>query len=235
MKSVVARVLLLVGGVASGALSVYVTRLAMLPDPAPDGLQAVVAVQDLGRVAQGLSRASFELVNSSGHPISIAHIVKTCRCTDVQIRSKELAAGARTIVECGWDTGGLRGRCASTFSVCYFLPGKDPELKQLPLYMQADVVPVFNYFPQKLEFLENKATTATIQLEPTDSSGSVAIVAANCSHPAFTIVSLTTRSVKVAFVPDAWPRGVRLSPELSIETDCKTERNLTIPLRIVSK
>ncbi|MEX2121710.1 MAG: DUF1573 domain-containing protein [Pirellulales bacterium] len=233
MKAFASRGLLLILGIGSGGLSLWSTRLAFQPPSVP-GLHAVNAVYAAGPVMQGQARAQFELINSSNAPIRIVHVVKSCQCADVRFSRKELAAGEGVAVECDWNTSGLRGQSNSEFVVFYTL-GPDSALKQLRLRMEADVIPFFNYEPRRLEFAETTAEFEGVRLKSSTPDSPVKIVGANCSHPAFRVLTCASHTVEVAFLPEHWTDDVRLTPELTILTDCPTERTVRIPLTVVSQ
>jgi hypothetical protein len=146
-----------------------------------------------------------------------------------------LAPGASTTLQCRWDTAGLRGRSRSTFSVYYARltsDGKMSALQRLPLAVQGEVQPTFDVTPPKLHFESDQSSTHVVELAVRPGAAAVSVESAYCTHAAFRVVSQTATRLEVQFTPEEWPEGVRLSPELRVRTDCPTDREIHIPLRV---
>lgn len=220
-------------GTISGALAIWLTFLATNRPTGEQGLVARDPICDLGSVRQGVDvEARFELANDAGGPIRIAKVVKSCRCMNISLSSRDLSPGEKTVLKCVWDTSGLRGQSAANLSVSYGEPGAVNERsRHLDLRITGDVVPFFNYSPNQLTFDLKRKSSRAVELHASNGHSEIKFLSATCSHPAFVILSSQPRRVQVAFDPLLWQDGAPLLPELLIETNCPSEPLLRVPLR----
>jgi hypothetical protein len=222
-------------GLACGGGAFALTRYALNPAVETLRLQPELAVVDLGSVPQGTAQARFELTNRSDALLTIAHVETTCRCTQVSVGQKVLSPGARTTVQCQWNTASLRGRAGSTFKVYYACGGSavgGRTFEVLPLRVEADVVPPFDYSPSELRFTPNGRTTRTVDLRSRAGASPVIVESMYCTHAAFKAGVQTPTCVVVTFDPREWSTEVGSYPEVRITTDCPTNREIRIPLRV---
>ena len=233
MKHVTDRRVFLFLGLAAGLGSASLTLLAVRPKSPGSGLQARSAVYGVGRVRQGaVVTAKFELVNRSLLPARITHFVESCRCGEISVSSRDVSPSESVTVECLWGTSGMRDESQTSFVVVY-TDGDGPGLKRLPLVMRGEIIPEFDCSPTRIEFVEGKAATQRVSFVPRTSGGEIAVEKASCSHGAFSITLPSQREIDVSFSPDLWPTGGQLTARLKIVTNCKTERNCTIPIRVL--
>ncbi|NQT14622.1 MAG: DUF1573 domain-containing protein [Planctomycetes bacterium] len=200
MKRVTDRRVFLFLGVAAGLGSASLTYLAVRRGRPPEsGLQARSAVCDVGRLRQGMVTAKFELVNQSLLPVRITHFVKSCRCAEINVPSRNISPSESVTVDCRWDTSGMRGKSRTTFVVVYTEADR-AGLKKLPLAMRGEIIPEFDYSPTRIEFVEGKAATQRVSLVPRTSGGDIVVEKASCSHEALSITLPSQREIDVSFV-----------------------------------
>ena len=225
----------LILAVIAGLASLVTTYHAVVSENSPDdGLQAVSAVFDAGEVRQGIVSAKFELVNRSKVPQRILHIVKSCRCSEIDASTEEIVPSQSTTIKCRWDTSGLRGNVKTGFVVVYSEgPGK--KLAKLSLTLQGEVIPEFDFFPPRIEFTEGEAATRSICLVPRTSESKVVVEKASCAYEAFKVLLRNEREIRVSFSPELWVSDPYLNVKIEVVTNCKTDQRCEIPVRIMEK
>ncbi len=95
---------------------------------------------DVGDVKQCDIPGNITLTNHSDTTIELVHIVKTCRCSEVNASAKEVLPGQSVHLEIDWDTRGMRGRGRSDF-VVFYRPKGESEAERLDLSIFGNVVP----------------------------------------------------------------------------------------------
>ena len=213
----------------------WLTYAAMQPALPHLRLESIPQVHQAGSVPQGSVSAEFQLWNRTEEPIRIAHVVQTCRCTETAIHKKELGPGNSTKLYSTWDTTGLRGASSSGLEV-YYSVGDQPGLKSVPLLIEADVIPEFDYSPTRLEFSVGEEETSVVKFSRhASATRDVKVLRAISSHPAFRVVSVANWSVEIAFDPSKWPDDPHLRAKLTVTTDCPTEKVVEVPLCVQSR
>ncbi|MDR2438667.1 MAG: hypothetical protein LBE12_04750 [Planctomycetaceae bacterium] len=87
---------------------------------------------------------------------------------------KEIDPGETAKISFKWDTTGVRGVRGSDFTVFYTEEGREG-LRSFPLSVRGNIIPLFDFIPEKLEFTVGKSETKTVKLVPRKEGQSVII------------------------------------------------------------
>jgi hypothetical protein len=221
-------VVVLLTGLGSAVLTFLAVREQHTPAPLlPDGLVAVESPLDLGNIPQGVSDGVFNLVNQGEKSVKIAHILMSCRCTEYGISSMEIAPGETVQLSFKWDTTGIRNLGGASFAV-YYAEGDQAGLRSLVLYVKGNVLPKFDFVPEKLEFTEGKLETKTVTLVPREENSDIMVTAVSDALAAFRVEKLDNRRFAVTFLPEDWVDKPGQIPYIVVETNYERERQCRV-------
>jgi hypothetical protein len=172
----------LIAGLSSFAMTFYAAR-ENHKSSAPQPLEGLVALNDpldLGDIPQDILDGTFELVNKSKKPVKIIRIAMSCRCTEMKATDNEIAHGETAKISFKWDTTGVRGVKGSSFTIFY--TEEERGMRSLPLSVRGNIIPLFDFIPEKLEFTIGKSETKTVKLVSRKEDQPVIIENCGCSY-----------------------------------------------------
>jgi hypothetical protein len=191
-------------------------------------------VLEVGDVEQGKVTGKFVLKNNSRKNIELVHIVKTCRCAEIEASAKEILPGKSTDLQVTWDTLGLRGRKRSDFVVFYRHSG-EKESEKLDLSIWGNIVPEYDIEPKQITFQDNQYGQQVIKLVPKDISQRITIIGIKSDYPAFRFEKNSEMECLITFEPNNWFADPgRSFVHITLETDSYKEPFYVLPIIVTS-
>jgi hypothetical protein len=196
----------------------------------PEGLYASPTAADLGELPQEKRlTTTFTIRNAFSEPVTIDEIVRTCGCTEFELKNHSLAPGEETSLNATISTGRARGRITAYLIVLFHLEKGERDSITLPI--MAHVVPEIDCQPPVLVFRANHGETKELRLSSKPGHPFLA-KRAYCYHPAFKAHLLEDRNtIEVTFDPSRCTSDV-LDARILIDTSSATEPTIRIPLRV---
>ena len=202
-------------------------RHSLIPPPPPEGLVAHENPLNLGDVPQDVLKGCFELVNQAKNPVRMIQIVPSCRCTAITVPSEEVVPGETVYIAFEWDTTGVRGVQGSRFTL-FYSEEEHNGLRSLELYVKGNILPKFDFVPEKLEFTEGKTETKTIKLVPRDDHANIIIENVSYALAAFKVEKLADREIAVTFQPHEWIDDPARIQYVAVKTNYEREQQCAI-------
>gem|GEM_PF-6896681 len=185
-----------------------------------------------GTVGQGIEHGNAMLTNISAKSVSINAVTKGCDCSEVHIKQGEMLPGEQREISFQWDTRGRRGDNAIFITVHYTVEG-DPAERFIPLIIEADIIPDYDIFPDKLEFVSDRQDMQQITLTYKEGAP-VMINDVVISHPAFSTGlsdNILTPNATVSFDPEKWTDGIRYI-QARVVTTSENQPIFLLPINI---
>jgi hypothetical protein len=200
---------------------------------ADDGEKGLIADSEehwFGTVTPTVLKHDFKLTNRTDQVVVLDHLVKSCGCTSASAGAKRLEPNASTVISCEMDTKGRRGQVASRVSVVYQAQGQAQQ--SLDLWLRAEVVPMVQLAPSKLEFSLGRSETK--QINVSSSEPGVSVISVRCDHKAFAAKVLpgSPDIIEISFDASQW-LDLEGATELVVETTHETERQIIVALRVI--
>ena len=171
----------------------------------------------------------FELINQAKNPVRMIQIVPSCRCTEIIVPKEEIAPDETISIKFKWDSAGVRGVQGNRLTLFYSEEGRNG-LRSLELYVKGNVLPAFDFVPERIEFSDGKMETKTIKLVPHDVDSDIIIEEAAYALAAFKVEKLGDREFTVTFFPGEWVNDSERPPSVAVKTNSERERHCAIPI-----
>jgi hypothetical protein len=120
-------------------------------------------------------------------------------------------------------TTGVRGVKGSSFTVFYSEEGWEG-LRSFPLFVQGNIIPLYDLVPEKLEFTAGKAETKTVKLVPRKDGQSIILESCESSLSAFKTEKISDQELKVTFLPEKWIGDFGILSFISVNTNVENEK-----------